>query len=387
MIAKGNGVLVLAKVIARKPAAPGYRGEFGKPDRQPIEFVTLVLQRVDAYYGDVPVQFEAAISKGDVDRADRVLKSQEVGSHALDGVQVGDVSIWPLIRVESNGLFHDNFNGSAEQSMIQGRRIVSAPGHVFLMPPHSSYEAKLMTGQFPNQDGKKIGLPPIDEKLSPPLRYADMIIRSAAAQRAKGLNKYAGWTWLRMLAALHGELSVPFASDLPAVVDLKDAGKWLVDQLDSRLPSASEEDRLNYLGIRLTWGDADALEPEFINLYRRLGRSGLLVLMPPVKDARFHIESCEGTYVDDAVTGFYQLRSNRVGGARVAKAALRWLEVVLSPEDSRERWQARARGMAQAIVQYVVDVAPAPELLGDAQAPSTATLERAKEILQKMIGP
>jgi hypothetical protein len=197
------------------------------------------------------------------------------------GLVLGDVAIWRL------------------QTVQQGRFLASAndfgrtDAEVFVVPGADHAVAQLNGDTFPRLvKGWSFGATkefssdlPVESKLSPFVRYLDLVGKMALRNRLLGprptfrfKGEHRSYEGLQILQGLAPVASGPL---------LREKREWFRTRFIPSYIPLDEEDRLNQYALRLQWGET-GLKAEYLSLYHRLGSSAL-ILSDPVQDDFDHL--------------------------------------------------------------------------------------------------
>jgi hypothetical protein len=391
MATKGKAV-VLARTVGRPSAEAGFEWHPGKEDaKSPVEWAAVELETIDCYHGDLPKRFEVVVPKTLADASDAYFadeKSRGPRNLPMEGLQIGDVAVWGIQKVQPQGYFFVSGWMAPLETDLETAKIMTAPGHDYALASLSASPPLLITGKFPGWGSKPRSIPSVNRSASGALRYAELLVRTAAMYMGEFSGGWQMRRWMERLVILPSDLDDSGHRAVNDLVDESTLRPWLKKTLLASFLNRNAGDRLNLLAIQMHWEWTANLEKQFLQLLSRADRDTLLVPLPPIQSENFHIEECESDSLVRASQGFNHMRDVPGSQPRVVRAAIRWLQILLAGDAERriETGGGNSNKGWGIILIYVAEKANRPDLRENALSPSGQQLKEAIKVAKSLIG-
>lgn len=386
LVSARGGAVVLARVVAVKDAAEGVTWRQSSPSqKESCEWKTVVLERMDVFAGSAPERLEVAVARGAVEESNFLANPPKTGGYGysgpgpVEGLQVGDVSVWTLQRPSEGGIYRQDAFSPSQPS--DGDWVsLTAPGSQFIVPP-DDYRPIFIAGKTLMGLRRSSTVPAYDKSLPPLLRYADLLAGSTLDTYTPG--------WLSMSSDEAGtrlrDLPKEVGTDSPgAGVSRADLDAWFEKRVAARWPRRNDVDRANLLALRMIWGQPN-LEPTFLALLKKVPRKDLFFGLPPIQSETFYVEECESDDPAIACEGFDHVRHSKNLDRRVLRAAKAWLATGLQPPSDDLATTMRSCGLFGTIFWYLADNTGNKDLVAHWTEPKAEDLTAASAVVDDLL--
>lgn len=373
-------LLVLAKVVDIQDSPDGAETHPGSQQpSDPRKWKAVILETMDVLIGQADKRIAVAVPANEVkfsnDFADGRIAGLG-GRGPKNGLVIGDVSVWAVQRGDTKGRFINEW-AYIDLRVNDPLRTLTAPGRAFMW----AADPLLIDGRL-LASGVVMHSPlAYDHALSGPLRYADIVGAAVSSSYRDGKNPSAQRDALSELVSLKDTFTNTYTDSGRSIEAAPEADvlNWFQHKIVETWPTDGVG-HLNITAVRMFWEKPEPLEADFVEQIGKLGRSSLLIDLPPVKSPAFFIDEVAESEPGYVAEAFRHLREFKTKDARISKAAVKWLDTLMG--GGKAAAEARSCGLDSGILWWLADTTGQSDITKNWNHPTHETLMRARALAE-----